>query len=288
MFEGLKNAFVGAKDKIKNTLVKTINDATPAEIPTESKFMSEGILIPYEFTQAGDRLIMASKMWKWESAKDTGYREPLLDVNKQYLKGTTISKERLKDDSTGTESLQIEGGWGVIGSDSAEIPKKFEEEEKNPEKPKEVIKNFEDSDTDEEIIGEKTDAKKSDGQGKALNEHLRIYEVHITYDRHYLTPRFWLSGVDYQNKPLTKEQIMEEVMSEYREKTVTFDKQPHTGEYMVNIHPCKHANVLKNFANQAKDHGNEVRPDQSLFLFLKFIGSVMPSVEVDFTVEMEL
>lgn len=274
---------------IKNWFVKTTNDLTPAEIPNTSVFLVDGRLTPLEFSKAGEKLIFASKMWEWKGATKKGKQEATLDPNKQFLRGKTISKYRLKDEGGEIETIKVDDDWHVYGTTDNKPPQNFEETEKKEDKPKEEkpkeekIKNFDDSDDEIEVIPDDKDDKK----GKP-EDQTRIYEVHITYDRHYLTPRFWLSGVDSKNVPLTKEQIMEEVMNEYREKTVTYDIQPHTGEYMVNIHPCKHANVLKNFAEQAKSHGNEVKPEDSLFLFLKFIGSVMPSVEVDFTVEMEL
>ena len=43
---------------------------------------------------------------------------------------------------------------------------------------------------------------------------------------YYHTPRFWLNGIDSNNNPLTKEQIFEEVMSEYINKTTTVEKHP--------------------------------------------------------------
>lgn len=269
---------------IKNKFVKEFNDATPAEIPKKSVFLEDGRLTPQEFTDACDRLILASKMWAWQSASKGGFQEPVLDPKKQYLKATTVSRCRLSDDTSDIHTLKDDGEWQVLGTDKPVDPEKFEKEEKKPlpAKAKEA-RDWNDSEDDDEI----TEVKTTDKPGE-VEDPKRIYEVHITYDRHYLTPRLWLTGVDSKNRPLTQDQIMEEVMKEYRDKTVTYDKQPHTGEYMINIHPCKHANVLKSFAEQAMSNGNEVRPDQSLFLFLKFISSVMPTVEIDFTVEMQL
>lgn len=61
---------------------------------------------------------------------------------------------------------------------------------------------------------------------------------------YYHTPRFWLSGSDSNNNPLTKEQVFEEVMTEYVNKTTTVEKHPHLGTPMVFIHPCRHAEVI--------------------------------------------
>lgn len=268
---------------IKNKFVKEYNDATPAEIPKKSVFLEDGRLTPQEFTDACDRLILSSSMWSWASATPEGFREPVLDPKKQFLKAKTVSRSRLKDDPADIQTIGEDGDFLVMGTDLPKEPEKFEKEEKKPA-PKKANEARDWNDSDDDEI---TEVKATDKPGEE-EDPKRIYEVHITYDRHYLTPRLWLTGVDSKNRPLTQEQIMEEVMKEYRDKTVTYDKQPHTGEFMINIHPCKHANVLKSFAEQAIANGNEVRPDQSLFLFLKFISSVMPTVEIDFTVEMQL
>ena len=55
---------------------------------------------------------------------------------------------------------------------------------------------------------------------------LRYYRVYITYDMYYHTPRFWLSGKNYKNEPLSKKEIFEEIMSEYVNKTATEENHP--------------------------------------------------------------
>lgn len=282
--------FSSAGQSIKNWLVTTTNDLNPATIPKKSVFLEDGRLLPEEFTAAGDRLILASKMWSWAAASKEGYKEPVLDADKQYLRAKTVSRSRFKEEPVDDlEVVELEDGFKALLGDKQVQTQLMEPEEPKPAEtqpetsaPVKAQNWFEED--DEPQAGEAEENAKT----AAIDENLRTYEVNITYDRHYLTPRLWLSGVDYKGVPLSKEQIMEEVVSTYREKTVTYDKQPQTGEHMINIHPCRHANVLKTFAAQAQDNGNEVRPDQSLFLFLKFITSVLPTVEIDFTVEMHL
>lgn len=282
--------FSSAGQSIKNWVVNTTNDLNPATIPKKSVFLEDGRLLPEEFTAAGDRLILASKMWSWAAASKEGYKEPVLDADKQYLKAKTVSRSRFKEEPVDDlEVIELEDGFKALLGDKEVQTQLMEPEEPKPDEtqpetsaPVKVQNWFEEDDEPQAAEAEEN------AKTAAIDENLRTYEVNITYDRHYLTPRLWLSGVDYKGVPLTKEQIMEEVVSTYREKTVTYDKQPQTGEHMINIHPCRHANVLKTFAAQAQDNGNEVRPDQSLFLFLKFITSVLPTVEIDFTVEMHL
>jgi ubiquitin-like-conjugating enzyme ATG3 len=57
----------------------------------------------------------------------------------------------------------------------------------------------------------------------------RIYDLSITYDTYYQTPRLWLTGYDEYNNPLSNEQIFEDVMDDYAHKTVTIERHPCLG-----------------------------------------------------------
>ena len=57
----------------------------------------------------------------------------------------------------------------------------------------------------------------------------RTYKISITYDFYYNTPRLWIQGTDSKNKPLTEAEIYEDIMSDYKGKTVTMEKHPHLG-----------------------------------------------------------
>jgi ubiquitin-like-conjugating enzyme ATG3 len=74
----------------------------------------------------------------------------------------------------------------------------------------------------------------------------RTYDLNITYDNYYRTPRLWLSGYDENNKPLTIEQMYDDISEDHAKKTVTFESHPHiAGTLMASIHPCRHAEVMK-------------------------------------------
>jgi len=119
----------------------------------------------------------------------------------------------------------------------------------------------------------------------------RTYDLYITYDHFYRTPRVWLSGYDEQMKPLQPEQVFEDISSDHAHKTVTFDEFPHmTGVQMAYIHPCKHASVMKKIiARQMETAGSaaNITVEQYLILFIKFISAVIPTIEYDFTMEIE-
>jgi len=115
----------------------------------------------------------------------------------------------------------------------------------------------------------------------------RRYDVSITYDTYYQTPRMWLCGYDGRGEPLRPEDVYADVLSEYIKKTVTVDPHPCTGISTVSIHPCKHAQVMKRVVDDWQENGVEVRPDLALFVFLKFISGVVPTINYDFTLDME-
>jgi len=115
----------------------------------------------------------------------------------------------------------------------------------------------------------------------------RTYDISITYDKYYQTPRVWLFGYDENRKPLKPEEIFEDISEDHAHKTVTIDSHPHLGISFAYIHPCRHAAVMKKLIDKQSENGKEPRVDQYLFLFLKFISVVIPTIEYDFTLEFD-
>jgi ubiquitin-like-conjugating enzyme ATG3 len=137
---------------------------------------------------------------------------------------------------------------------------------------------------------------------------VRSYDVSITYDKYYQTPRVWLSGYadDGTNRPLTGQEMMEDVISDYAHRTVTMEYHPHlTGMQHASIHPCQHGavmkTIIKNLMKDCRD-SNTSRGSSSgsssadkknagpsvenyLFIFLKFVSSMIPTISYDFTVD---
>ncbi len=68
----------------------------------------------------------------------------------------------------------------------------------------------------------------------------RTYDLNITYDNYYRTPRLWLCGYDEHQKPLTVDQMYEDISEDHAKKTVTFESHLHIpGVQMASIHPCR-------------------------------------------------
>ncbi len=273
MFEALKKGYRDAMSKYK-------------EPPKKSQFISEGKLIPQEFIEAGDKLIQINPMWQWGTSVSEKLINKYLPKSKQYMYADIKSWKRLKDivhDDIIT--LTEKDGFQVMDLKVAETKtlddKNFMDDADTVKEPEEKVIQL-DSDSDDDDYRKPEPVKK-----KKVNKDLRNYRVYITYDMYYHTPRFWLSGVDYKSEPLTKEKIYEEIMPEYIEKTVTEEDHPHLGTPMIFIHPCRHADVIKTLANQAMKGGKNIKVEQYLFIFLKFISSVCPGLELDYTTEIE-
>lgn len=157
------------------------------------------------------------------------------------------------------------------------------------------------------------------------------------YTPYYRTPRLYLSGYLSPSEPLPPHLMMEDIVGDYKDKTVTLEEFPFfdAGVKMASVHPCKHASVMKVLLDRAdaalklrmaklkegkdvggatgmeglvdqmagasvgegreKEGGDEwevldnqeeevaIRVDQYLVVFLKFMASVTPGIEHDFT-----
>lgn len=78
--------------------------------------------------------------------------------------------------------------------------------------------------------------------------------------------------------------MLEDVSAEHADKTITVDAFPHVATLKTaSIHPCKHAHVMKILGDQIVANGSAFPVDHYLVLFLKFIASVIPTIEYDYT-----
>lgn len=136
-------------------------------------------------------------------------------------------------------------------------------------------------------------ASEPDGDGDAANDailYTRTYDLSITYDKYYQTPRVWLFGYDERSAPLTAAQMFEDIMQDYANRTVTMEPHPHKPALVhASIHPCQHGAVMKRIVENLKqrDGSADIRSDQYLFLFLKFVQSVIPTIDYDHTIEVD-
>ena len=281
-------------NNIGHKLFKGYQDVVSYISPTlkQSKFYTEGILTPEEFILSGDYLVEKCPTWKWCSAKENLYNSAL-PKDKQYLVTTVKSDSRAGDFLKNNEitEVQLEDDWveeNVKISNKEEQPKKeinlndnlnFD----NPmnliaqnkiEKKENEVKEIDDF----EIIDNDTDE----------NTKMRTYDVSVTYDFYYCVPRMWLVGYDYKGRPLTANEMKEDVMPEYRNKTVTIEPQTCTGIKNISVHPCRHSQLIKKMINDFQSSGRKMEIHMTILLFLKFLQSVVPTVQYDFTMDIRI
>lgn len=116
----------------------------------------------------------------------------------------------------------------------------------------------------------------------------RTYDLNITYDKYYQTPRLWLVGYNEKLRPLTIDEMYEDISQDHAKKTVTMESHPNIPTVMASVHPCRHAEVMKKIISTVEDGGKELNVTSYLIIFLKLVQSVIPTIEYDFTQNFEL
>ena len=281
-------------NNLGHKLFKGYQDIVAKVKPTlkESKFYEEGILTPEEFVQAGDFLTEKCPTWKWCAAKESLYNKAL-PKEKQYLKTTVSSSRRAEDylKSNFTEEDIIEGDWteADLENKPSNDDKKAASSDSNTvdekDKKKEIVTAAKGNDEDDDFVIEGEDDKKKEKECKAGVVKTRTYDVTVTYDFYYCVPRMWLMGYNEEGKPLTDEEMKEDVMPEYRNKTCTIEPQTCTGLRNISVHPCRHSLLLKKMIQEFQKSGKKMEVHMSILLFLKFLQSVVPTVQYDYTMD---
>ncbi|VDD74529.1 unnamed protein product [Mesocestoides corti] len=120
----------------------------------------------------------------------------------------------------------------------------------------------------------------------------RTYDLYITYDKYYQTARFFLTGYDEQHRPLSDAQMYEDFSQDHAKKTITTESHPHlSGAPMPSIHPCRQAELMKKLMDMIESSASaegegpreQLGVHQYLIVFLKFVQTVIPTIEYDFT-----
>lgn len=239
-----------------------------------------------------------------------------LDEDEEELEDGWVKSHRINNDTsklrTDTQEANTDKSTGLDGNndgnDANEINDIDELIDENAE---------EQSSDDENDFEELVEAN--------ANSNLRKYDMYITYSTSYRVPKMYLVGFNSNGIPLLPKQMFEDISSDYRDKTATIETLPVSYNTMsVSIHPCKHSSVMKVLMAHAaaskktenskepaeqtealdskdkardRDSGDNaeeeeeeeevsgIRVDQYLIIFLKFIASVTPGIEYDYTMD---
>jgi ubiquitin-like-conjugating enzyme ATG3 len=154
----------------------------------------------------------------------------------------------------------------------------------------------------------------TDDDGTSNLIKVRTYDLSITYDKYYQTPRVWMIGKSAEGQPLSGKEMMQDVISDYANKTVTIENHPHVAGPHASIHPCQHGKVMctivQNLIKASADKQEQQAslsssssaaataesqvvgtPDEGpcvemyIFIFLKFVSSIIPTINYDFTMD---
>ena len=292
-------------------------------------FLEKGVLTPDEFVRAGDELVFRCPAWSW-AASSTSKGVSHLPADKQYLitkhvpcptrvseleaqlgllqqeeanggddddwlVSTIVKQQQQPKQSSLEDEFDILDQEGEIVEKQVVVEqqtdgKKGEEEEEEYAD----MANFEDEDVliDDDNAAAAVAAANNDDDDNLLA--VRTYDLSITYDKYYQTPRVWMVGHSSTGQPLTGAEMLQDVMPDYANKTVTIEAHPHVSGPHASIHPCKHGKVMKtivrNLMAHAEDGEEEKAPsvEMYLFIFLKFVSSIIPTINYDFTMDVEM
>ncbi|XP_025078647.1 ubiquitin-like-conjugating enzyme ATG3 [Pomacea canaliculata] len=288
----------------------------------ESKFKETGVLTPEEFVAAGDHIVHHCPTWQWDKGEESKVK-PYLPADKQFLitRNVPCYKRVKQMDNHQEEQEKVieeedeDGGWvdthhfaasDAVASiqegvsemvlDSKEsqpsVPVSYDDDD-DDDGEAEDMEAFERSgmldkiDRSALVMEQSSNAEASldsAGGGEVGIVQTRTYDLHITYDKYYQTPRLWLTGYDENKKPLSVEQMYEDFSQDHAKKTVTMETHPHLpGPPMASVHPCRHAEVMKKIIQTVADGGGELDVHMYLMIFLKFVQAVIPTIEYDYT-----
>ena len=253
-------------NSIKKSLYESYKAAAEMVIPDlkSSDFLKTGMLTKEEFTLSGDKLIENDPNWIWEKPGECLLKKRIL-CNKIQLEEDANASSDINIYSLKNENLKNEDSVQLqITKSSTEVDNEVDD----------FLDGFEDNNliaNDDATIWTEYDTSK------------HYYNVSITYDQYYRTPRIWFEGLNAHGELLTQEEIYSDFMIEYIKVSLTLEIHPLFDINTISVHPCKHAFAMqKMFAFELeKKDANEVKIEDYLVHFMKFASCVIPQLEFD-------
>lgn len=269
----LFNAFHSARQYLTPTL-------------TVSCFHEEGQLTPEEFERSGDYLTRLSPTWSWHRGLPS-YSKTYLPPSKQYLVMTgAMCYHRVRDLTGGVgDTYDFDTATAHPALPPSPPPHDDHITHSHPEDDDEYgeMASF----MDPSLLV--SDPAAVTIPPPTLRATARRYEITIVYDNAYRTPRVYLRGFQADTgRPLSTEEMMEDVMQDYIAKTATIEAHPHSGEAYLSIHPCRHAQTMRRLVENMIAGGDVPPVELYLFIFLKFIGSMIPTIDYDLTMPISI
>eukprot|EP01017_Pseudomicrothorax_dubius_P026649 TRINITY_DN2994_c0_g2_i1.p1 TRINITY_DN2994_c0_g2~~TRINITY_DN2994_c0_g2_i1.p1 ORF type:complete len:328 (+),score=70.88 TRINITY_DN2994_c0_g2_i1:65-1048(+) len=270
--------------------------------PETSQLLSNGILTPAEFVEAGDQLINISPIWEWKPAANPRLFNKYLPKDKQYL-SCRVRCEPPIQHSANVSEFQDEKGitWIHMDFNGDDLTKEEEIKESEEEKKEEAAAQqptftldlndkYFNKNVDAPVVIDAKLNQNGDHIFKVVEkkqEKNREYDVSLVYDLNFYTPRMFLMGYE-DGIPLPSEKMLEDISDQYAKKTVTVEVHPQLGENQATIHPCRHSEVMKKLIDAIIENGGSFAAHQYIILFLKVFSAVMPNIKYDTTLDYDL
>eukprot|EP00037_Helgoeca_nana_P008617 m.76762 g.76762 ORF g.76762 m.76762 type:complete len:324 (+) comp19054_c0_seq1:68-1039(+) len=316
---GAAAASPGASFKTRMTQKTVLFLSSYGSASSTSTFQKTGKLTPDEFVRAGDYLVENFPTWKWCSGVDDKKRAHL-PPDKQYLvtrdvpampppdvSGPAVGEDgvvmgvvdnMVEDDWVATGDVTTHGGDDDVAEKVEELQPDTETtaptDDDDGDDDDDDVESLDNFDYTESAVKEVDTAALASGAaaagaGEETFMSTRTYDVHVTYDTYYSTPRVWFFGYDAEHEPLKGADWQNDFSPEHVNKTVTHEAHPHEGFSCPSIHPCKHAAAMLRMITLALG-GQEGELDVKFYLliFLKFIQTIVPNIEYDHTGQFQL
>lgn len=277
---------------MRNTLHGLYKQAAEYILPplSKSQFDEKRVITPDEFVVAGDHLVRVCPTWSWEAGEGKK-RKGFLPADKQFLVTRNVPCMRRAAELENCTEYNVQGEeseWIATHEDpsapqvdqSSSIPCLQDPVENDNEDDIPDISNL---DMDDETVIPTSSTYLTAVEPEDTIIKTRTYDLYITYDQYYQVPRFWLVGYDESRRPLKPEQVLEDVSEDHAKKTITVELHPHLSVTGASIHPCRHAEVMKKLVDGMLESGGSFEVEHYLVLFLKFIASVVPTIQYDYT-----
>jgi ubiquitin-like-conjugating enzyme ATG3 len=309
-------------NSVKGTALGVAEYLTP--ILKESKFQETGVLTPEEFVAAGDHLVHHCPTWQWSSGDETRCKAYLPKDKQFLITRHVPCYKRCKQMEYDADQEKIideadeDGGWvdthhydttmeqKVVEMSLDNVSKGADAKGAGASGDKPTSADDDDDDgpaLDMDAYVESGLLDQEPENEAQLHEYIppsaaalaagvppgeivqtRTYDLHITYDKFYQTPRLWLFGYDENVQNLKVDQMYEDISQDHAKKTVTMEMHPHLNTVLAaSVHPCRHAEVMKKIIQTVTEGGKELGVHMYLIIFLKFVQAVIPTIEYDYT-----